>query len=419
MDIVRYTLLFLVLVFASSSAVAATNNDFDQGVKYFKQQQYRKAIRSFSTAYRSGLKTPALFHNLAVSYYKLEDYEQAKKFFRLARNYPEQRILAEYNLGLVAKKQNQPDRAKKHFTLVKNEAKDRKLITLARIQLGEVKVLEEQQRWSAYSNLSYGYDNNITAVQDNSPTQKSSHYAYLYFAPHVRLLGDASDGISLMASISAYDYINYDRYDYSKAAIGLTGKIRVGAWRYNLGLENQKSKYGHVEYQDTIHLDTDIKAYINSNNSLQLRYQHDEIDSGNPTYQYLIGTRQRLRASLRSAGSSYYAKLYYEYEQNDRKNTANTSASPVRHLSSVYYEYKLTEAFKIGAGYNYRVSLYPATGTSPKREDIRERTNLRLTYNFNKIWAVRAEFEQTHNESSTARYAYQREMTSISLSAYF
>ena len=176
MDRLKYIVSFLFMSLAMSNTMAASDNDFETGVAYFKQQQYQQALNSFSSAYQQGLKTPALFHNLAVCHFKLGNYTQAEEFFKLASQYPSQKMMAEYNLGLVAKKRGQTSLANKHFTLVKNTAKDPKLVTLARIQLGEVVVTEPEKRWSVYGILSYGHDDNITIVPDSLPSKKASAY---------------------------------------------------------------------------------------------------------------------------------------------------------------------------------------------------------------------------------------------------
>ena len=95
------------------------------------------------------------------------------------------------------------------------------------------------------------------------------------------------------------------------------------------------------------------------------------------------------------------------------------SASPVRHSAFILYEYSLTDMLKLGAGFNYRISTYPAVPGTAEREDTRERTSLRLTYDINKTWSLRAEIEQTQNDSNNPIYTYDSQVTSFSVSASF
>lgn len=271
----RHIPVFLLLIFACSNSFATAKDDFDEGVEYFKQKQYQQAVKAFTRSYTKGLETPALFHNLGVSYFKLENYAQAKKHFELAQAYPRQKMLAEYNLGLVAKKQNKPALAKKHFTLVKQQAKDNKLVTLARIQLGEIKTLKPEHDWFVYAKLGYGYDDNITAVPETTATQKSSNFTDIYVGGEIQLTGHSKSGIALTGFGSGFDYIDYDRYDYSQFSLGIEGTFPTGSWANALQLSSQKFSYGHTDYQKITRFQAKTKTYITRNNSLRFRYQYD------------------------------------------------------------------------------------------------------------------------------------------------
>lgn len=202
------------------------------------------------------------------------------------------------------------------------------------------------------------------------------------------------------------------------------------SWANALQLSSQKVRYGHTDYQKITRFQAKTKIYMTRNNNLRFRYQHDDITSQNPTYDYLAGTRQRLRVGLRNYGKNHYAKFYYQHEQNDRANTATANFSPTRNTLQAYYEHKLTHSLKLGAGIKYRISTYPAKTyanpnpppdfrTTAEREDKRQRLGLKLTYKFNKTWKVRGKIEQTDNESTDPLYTYQREVTSLSLIAIF
>lgn len=416
---IKYLPVFLILIFSYNTVFAAAEDDFDKGVEYFKQKQYQQAVKAFTRSYKQGLKTPALFHNLGVSYYRLGNYPQAKKYFELARRYPQQRMLAEYNLGLVAKKQNKQALAKKHFKLVKKKARDKKLVTLARIQLGEAKALEPDQGWSAYTKLTYGHDDNITLVPDTSATKKSSGFTYLIAVADTQLYGHSKAGIELEGAVSSYDYVDYDRYDYSKYTLAIKGKFRTGSWRNMLGLGFQKARYGHKDYQKNTRFLAQTKTYITRDNSLRIRYTHDDISSLNPTYDYLAGTRQRLKTEWRNYGKNHYAKLYHQHERNDRANTVTANFSPTRNTLQAYYEYKLTHSLKLGAALNYRISTYPAKATTAEREDKRQMILFRLEYKFNNTWKMRGQIEQADNNSTNPAYTYQGETTSLSVIGYF
>lgn len=330
-------------------------------------------------------------------------------------------MLAEYNLGLVAKKQGNTAVARQHFRLVKKQARDNKLLTLARIQLGEIKILKPTQHWSAYTEARFGHDDNITILNDNATTatKKSSYFVDLYIGGDLLILGDAKTGIALTGFASTFDYVDYDRYDDSRVSMGLEATFPAGNWANAVKLSSQTLRYGHADYQKINRLQAKTRKYIRRDTSLRFRYQYDDINSQNPVYDYLAGNRQRFRTELRNYGKHHYAKLYYEYEQNDRVNTATASYSPVRNSLRAYYEYSITNSLDLGGDINFRVSNYPARATTAARQDERTRLGIRLTYELNKTWKVRARLEQTDNESDNPAYSYQRQETSLALIGAF
>lgn len=412
--------VYLALIFFYNDAFSAAQDDFNEGVTYFKQQQYRQAAQAFTRSYKSGLKTPALFHNLGVSYYKLHNYPQAKNYFELAHAYPQQTMLAEYNLGLVAKKQNKIALAHQHFKFVKTSAHDSKLVTLARMQLGEIQISQPQQRWSAYINLAYGHDDNITVVSDTTATKQASNFASIYASADYQLLGDSDSNLTLEGNVSGYDYyVDYRRYDNSRHSLTISGMFRTGSWSNNLALSKIIDTYGYLDYQTITRYTAKAKTNISQNNKLRFRYSHDKITSDNLLYYYLGGVRQRFRTEIRNYGKSHYFKLYHELEINDRTDTATASFSPTRNKVRAFYEQSLSPSIKIGANLVYRTSLYPAKAATAERVDKRQTIGIQFSYKFSKSLKVRAEIEQIDNNSTNTVYAYQRELSSISLIASF
>ena len=415
----KYLPVVILLVFISKHAFATAEDDFEKGVVFFKQQNYQDASKFFNLAYKKGLATPALLHNLGVTYFKLEQYPQAKNYFELARNFPDYNMLAEYNLGLVAKKQNNMSQANKHFSLVRKQGGDSKLAKLARIQLGEKPPEDLQKSWSAYLSLEYGHDDNITVVSDTAITRKQSNYAYVFANADYQILGDAKTGLTIEGDISSFDYTAYNQYDSSKYQLAIIADLQLGSFANSLGVSKIHETYADQDYQTIRRFTASTHTYISAYNRLRFRYTHDDISIDNPLYAYLDGTRQRFRTELRNKQANHYFKIYHELETNDRRDTTAASFSPTRNKFRIYYEYALTPSFNVGANYIYRISTYPRKAGALYREDTRQVGELRLSYQLSDSWKVRASIEQTDNESTNPSYTYQKEITSISFIALF
>ena len=415
--------LALILIGFSSHTFASLEDDFQTAVYLIKQQQYSDAIEVLNDVRKRGMKKPALYHNLAICHYKLDQYEQAEKFFVKLRNFPNERMQAEFNLGLLALKQNQPERARKQFSYVKNNANNKKLVTLARIQLGELKQVpvEKSKQWFAYLSTAFGNDSNVIADPDNGAIiNAGSHYFSIYADGELILVGDEDNGVSFFASTSSTDYSDFPVYDYAQTSFGLQGTFQAGSWDNLIRYRSLQSTLGSIDYQKTSHIELSTSAYLSSDFRFRLRYRHYDITSLNPAYSYLSGTRQRIRAEIKYKAQSNYAKLYYELETNDRVNSATSNYSPTRHSFRAFYKHVITEDLSIRGDYSYRFSIYEAGNVSPARDDERSRYGLRLTYRFDKNWKIRAKYEHTSNESTLpASYSYERDVTSLELIASF
>lgn len=415
--------LILCLLLLPVLCLASAESDFQQGVSYYKQQKYEQAVKAFKKANQQGLKTPALYHNLGSSYFKLGNYTQAKKYFLHLQRFSNERMLAEYNLGLIAKKQNKPAQAKKHFLLVKNQAKNKKLVTFARVQLGEIKPeqLQTAKPWFVYASVGYGHDSNIAADPETAiPTKKSSTFTDIYVDGEINVYGNEDNGLSLTAAASQFDYSDFDIYDQSKFSFGVTGNFETGNWNNAIKLKSEKINYAHADYQRVTLFEADTKNYLSDNARLRLRYRYYNISLIDPLFVYLEGSRQRLRAEYKLKQADGYFKCYIEHESNDRTDDPNASYSPSRNTLRASYKYKISNDLDLKADASYRISTYPARGASTGREDKRQRYSLSLTYDVINDWKIRGKVEHTDNESTNAAvYSYQRDVISVNAIASF
>ena len=88
LSIKLYSSILIFLLF-TTNCFASAETDFKQGVKHYKNKQYKTAIKYFRLAHKQGLKTAALYHNLAVSHFKLSKFERAEHYFKITQRYPQ------------------------------------------------------------------------------------------------------------------------------------------------------------------------------------------------------------------------------------------------------------------------------------------------------------------------------------------
>lgn len=412
------------------NSFAAAQDDFQSGLQAFKNKQYPQAIRLFDRARQQGMKTPALYYNLAVSYFKTGNYTQAKIWFNNASQYKKIKYLSEYNLGLVAIKQGDNKTALGHFKRVSKHAREENLVKLANYQISQL-YQKSPKSWSAFAQVKYGHDDNVTTAIDSSPTKQASDYMDLYAYGSATVSGTPKQGLMMNAYVLDTRYTSSGQNDMQVRSLGLTRTFAPGKWRNAVGIDYQNTTLDGQNFQDSINFEARTLYNLSSESNLRLRYRYYDINS-KPPYTELSGNKQRLRLEYRWYPGADTLKLYYEYETNDRNeaSTTTSSYSPTRHTLRGAYTYAFSDKLALTGDLAYRISDYPAkTYTNPTpppnsltkagREDTRVKANLELAYYLNRIWFLTAEYNYTNNDSDDPVYRYKRKISSISINASF
>ena len=245
MNVTNIKLLILAIVVLSgislpvlSADTATAESAFNLGTESFAKKDYSSAVKAFEQAEANGMKTPALYFNLASSYYKAEQYEKARENLLKAREYKEMRDLADYNLGLVAINLNDSKTAEKLFTgLVKNSS-DKKLVALAERNLIKIKPGPRPlppwmtKKWSAYLSASLGYDDNVNFAPLGITNEISSSFSDFLASGDLLFSGDRINGWLAEAyfySIKYYDVDGpiTDLYDEYEFGIGIKKNMQI------------------------------------------------------------------------------------------------------------------------------------------------------------------------------------------------
>jgi len=409
------TSLFCLLSF---NAFASIESDYQAGIQHYKNKQYTKAIQSFNAARKQGLKSPALYRNLALSYYMTENYSMATRYFKMQKRYPSASISAEYSLGLVALAQNDKQRALQHFKIVSN-SKNKKLQALAEMRIKQLSK-KPDKKWNAYAQLEYGHDDNVNADPDGIASKTADSFITMLASGAYRLTGSRKNSLALKASVYQFDYDTINQYDMQVLSIGIKKSFAPGRWQNSLSAKVKETTLGDADYQRTTQYEARMQRAISSSGDIRLRLRHDDIESLNTAYDYLAGTRQRIRFAYRYYPAQDTLKLYYQYEQNDRQDKDNPpppqSYSPERHTLYGSYTYAMMSQLDLETSLAYRVSTYPGTTA---REDKRLRAKLGLAYQLNTTWELQARYQYSDTDSTNSLYTYQANIYTLSLGASF
>ncbi len=411
--------LFIVftLFFNSGLVAAKATSDFNQGARLFKANKYSAALGKFKRAEVQGMRSSALYYNLASSYYKTSQYSKAKIYYNKVRQYKKLRYLAEYNLGLIALKQNKKKQARKLFVSVYKKSRDKKLVKMSGKRI--LKLRPDIKRWRAYASIGYGSDDNVNFSPSGISANKSDTFIEFNGVVDYLFAGNRRNG--WMAEMSYYkvDYGKVNKSDEDEIGFGLKKFYKINdQWKSDYTFNYYKLTYGGNDYQTILKLGAVAQKKLSKTEQLLLKYRYEDISSDNVTYNYLAGTRQKARLEYRQYNISNIRKLYYELEVNNRENLASSNYSPTRHTLRAKYTHIFSPKWRATGDFSYRVSRYPAQGTQ-NRADTRVKGSAYLDYRFNKQTKLRTKIAYTTNNSNTNVFDYDRSVVSIGLSSSF
>lgn len=410
--------VFVMVLFLSAGiATAKVSSDFNQGARLFKEKKYNAALEKFKKAEARGLKSSALYYNLASSYYKLTQYNKSKAYYNKVRQYKKLRYLAEYNLGLIALKQNRKKQAKKYFISVYKNSRDKKLKSLSGEKILQLR--SAASKFRAYASLAFGNDDNINFAPSGISANRADTFIEFNGVVDYLFSGNRRNGWMAEASYYVFDYSTENQSDSDEIGLGIKKYYKINdLWQSELTVNYYKLSYGPDDYQTIVKLAGLARKKLSKSEQLYFRYGFEDISSDNVTYNYLAGTRQKARVEYRQYNKNNIQKIYYELEVNSRENLANSNYSPTRHTLRARYTHIFSPQWRATGDISYRASAYPAQGTQ-NRSDTRVKGSAYLDYYLNKRTKLRTKVAYTNNSSNTANYSYDRTVVSIGISSSF
>jgi len=435
MSFIKIKLLLIVFMasglFSSPLFAASSQDAFNKGAEFFNQGSYAAAAKTFKKAEAQGMKSAALYYNLASSYYKLGEYDKAREYFNKVRQYKDMRSLAEYNLGLIAIKQNDKKAAKKWFGSVAKNSKDAKLVVLAEKKLAGKKSQKKprwvNKKWTAYLSGALGYDSNVNFAPLGIANERADSFSEVVASVDYLFSGDRKNGWLGEAYFYNINYLNENLFDEYEYGAGIKKNLQLNRrWQTLYALDMSKVNYGGEDYQTIIKLGAEAKNSFSRNVRLYFRYAYEDIKSDKDIFDYLQGWRQKLRAEYRLYHKQNNIRLYYELELNNRNdltiptgiNAGLYSYSPTRHTLRGRYTSILSRQWHLIGDLSYRASDYPTTAKQDRQDD-RFKAAAYADYRFAKDFKLRAKIDYTDNRSTENIFAYKRTVYSLDLSALF
>lgn len=413
-------LIITACVLYSAIAQASAEEDYNDGVEFFKKGDYHSAIASFESAERKGMESAALYYNLGSAYYKIEQYDASKKYFTRVKAYPDKRALAEFNLGMVAIKQRNIEDALAHFKYAEANSGDSKIVHASRQTIADL--TGTARRWSAYVAANVGFDNNISVTPNDLSIGVEDTFYNLYASAKVVVHGRRKRGWLLDAAFFALDYSDSDDYDQDFYTIGLRNEQPVSGWDTITQLKYGNSSFGGVELQRFYQLDVLGAKPLSGNAQIILQYRFDDYTSENPVYDFLEGWRQRAQIRYTRNTVNSNQQVYYELELNDRGELITSlfsyDYSPTRNTLGGRYTLYISDSWYLTGDLAYRVSDFPVSATVD-RDDRLWVAGVLLDYRIDATLVLKGNVKYIRNDSTVDIYSYDKTVIAFGISKLF
>ena len=392
-----------MLVFASTSGFAASGlENFNEGLQAYRSGDYEKAITLFEAARKKGIRKVAVYFNLGSSYYRLGEYDKAIPMFEQVTKFEKMADVGHFNLGLVARQQEKNELARIHFNQAIASSRNKKLIYLAQQNLEEIDA--RTGVWSGSAVAETGYDDNVsnTAL---GPASGGDSYLTLRAGVQAMLSGTRKKGWSAYGSFYHRSYSTVNTYNLGSMTVGARRHMPVFGQQGYVGGYYKALTLGGSGYENISGLEMGAESRVRSGVQYRYRYRIDSIATA-ATYNYLQGTRQRLRLERHSRpGKNSSLRLVYRLEKNDRQNSPVASYTNVRHGLRAIYTHRSDAKTRWRYTARYRLSDYTPVAAQNRDDSMTQLSVERSAMIRNNLeWT--AKYSITRNDSTDSAYTY-------------
>lgn len=388
----------------------------------YQKGNYLVAKQYFEIALEHALSqnkpTDTINYNLGSVSYKLKLYSQSKTYFNKLLNHHKLKAVAYYNLALIENKLLRKKSAMDYLHKSKKNSSDKQFTKLIDQQI--VKISKSKQKkinnkrlkdWHAYLYVGSGHDSNINFAPLEVASNESGGFLQGIGIFDKRIAGDGygvkKSALLITSTIFLSNYYSTNFNDYDLFDVGLRYLKPVDKWRNVLEVNYKKSTYGHRDYQQISAITLKTKRKLLSGDTLRLRYRYEQFESLDTLFDYLEGNRQKIRAGYQFKWSASSAYLWYEFESNNRTNTANLNYSPVRNTLRLRFEKKIDVNNKVYVELEQRDSDYEVTLVQDRRD---KRAGVLLAYSntLSTDWKLQARWGFRRNRSTETAFSYDR-----------
>jgi tetratricopeptide (TPR) repeat protein len=407
--------LWVAQIFAAAPALAQVDGSFAEATAAFEAGDYLRAVSLFQAARANGLDSPALHYNLGVSQYRVGDYAEAEATFDVVRaRFPDLGALADYNRGLALLALDRDAEARAAFERARREGDDPLRELASRALALTAPAAPPRTAWVGYFDAGLGDDDNVALVDELSlPATLSAASSFTELAGYA---GRRIGGTPLRFGISGYlvRYADAPQYDQDALRVDLGFEWARGDWRIEAGPYFGETLLDGDGFERTLGVGMRALRPLAEKWSIDFRFSHDDLEATSSRFDFVAGTRDRLRVGLDLRGAAGRLRPSLELERNDR---ASASVSPDRQRLALRYGRSITELWSLDATIAYRNSDFDDLA-APRQERLRE-ASATARRALARGFTLSAQYRWADNESNVAQFSYTSNRVSLALGKVF
>jgi tetratricopeptide (TPR) repeat protein len=406
----------LAWLIVAAPCPAQETSTFAAATAAFEIGDFEQALRLFQAALAAGADSPALHYNIGVCQYRLGDHAAAAATFgRLGERFPSFAPIAEYNRGLALLALGETEAARAAFERARREG-DEALAGLAASALASLEpAAAPRSRWLGYFDLAAGHDDNIALIDELSlPATLSASSSFTeIFGYASRRFGQR---VPFRLDFSGYvvRYADAPEFDQEALRIDSAFEWSPGAWRIEAGPRVAQSTLDGDGFERALGTGVLARRSISQRVTFDAQLVYDDVTAASSRFDFIEGTRERLRIGLDGRMERQRVRVGYEIETNDR---VSAGVSPSRDRFDMNYQRRFGGFWSLDGTVAYRSSDYDEI-SPPREEDLLEvvATGRR---SLPKGWLFGAEYRLADNDASVAQYSYRSHRFSIAIGKGF
>jgi hypothetical protein len=209
-------------------------------------------------------------------------------------------------------------------------------------------------------------------------------------------------------------YSDAPEFDQNALSIDSAFEWSTGEWHIEAGPRFAESTLDGDGFERTLGARFVARRPLSQRMTFDAQLVYDDVGAASGRFDFIEGTRERLRIGLDSRTERQRIRVSYEIEENDR---ASAGVSPSRDRFVVSYQRPINAFWSFDGVVAYRSSDYDEL-VPPREEDLVE-VAATVRRSLAQGWLLGLQYRLADNDASVAQYSYRSNRITIAIGKSF